>query len=108
MEHHVYFWLKQERKNDVDLALFEQGLADLYEISEVAGGMWGKSAATPERPVTDKSFDYALSMKFDSLADHDVYQEHADHDVFVNAFKNWWEKVLVMDVDQTTGPSPLT
>ena len=74
MEHHVYFWLKEERKNAADQALFEQGLADLFNIKEVAGGIWGQSADTPERPVTDKSFDYALSMSFDSMADHNVYQ----------------------------------
>ena len=98
MEHHVYFWLKEEKKNAADIATFEKGLADLFEISEVAGGVWGKSADTPERPVTDKNFDYALSMSFDSLAEHNIYQDHVDHDVFVNDFKDWWEKVLVMDV----------
>lgn len=98
MEHHVYFWLKQERKNAADLAAFEKGLADLFAIKEVADGIWGKSADTPERPVTEKGFDYALSMKFDSLEDHNVYQDHVDHDAFVDAFKDWWEKVLVMDV----------
>ena len=99
MEHHVYFWLKEEKKNAADQALFEQGLADLFKIKEVARGRWGKSADTPERPVTDKSFDYALSMQFDSMADHNVYQDDPDHDVFVDAFKDWWQKVLVMDVD---------
>ncbi len=98
MEHHVYFWLKQEKKNEADLVAFEQGLAELFEIKEVADGIWGKSADTPERPVTEKSFDYALSMKFDSLEDHNVYQDHVDHDRFVDVFKDWWEKVMVMDV----------
>jgi hypothetical protein len=49
--------------------------------------------------VTDKSFDYGLSMQFDSIADHNVYQDDPEHDVFVDAFKDWWQKVLVMDVD---------
>jgi hypothetical protein len=98
MEHHVYFWLKEERKNAADRDLFEKGLADLYRIKEVAGGIWGQSAETPERPVTDKSFDYALSMRFETMDDHNVYQEDPDHDVFLDAFKDWWEKVLVMDV----------
>ena len=98
MEHHVYFWLKEERKNEVNRVVFEKGLADLFGIDEVAGGMWGGSADTPERPVTDKTFDYALSLEFDSLDDHNVYQDHPDHDVFVAAFKDWWERVLVMDV----------
>lgn len=98
MEHHVYFWLKPERDNAADRSVFEKGLADLFEIDEVAGGMWGGSAPTAERPVTDKSFDYALSMQFVSLVTHDRYQEHPEHDVFVDQFKDWWQKVLVMDV----------
>ena len=84
MEHHVYFWLKEERKNEPDRVVFEKGLADLFGIDEVAGGMWGSSAKTPERPVTDKSFDYALSMEFDSLEQHNIYQEHPGHDIFID------------------------
>ena len=98
MEHHVYFWLKEEHKTEAGIATFEKALDDLYKIKEIAGGIWGKSAATPERPVTDKSFDYALSMKFDSIEKHDAYQVDPDHDVFVDTFKSWWEKVLIMDV----------
>jgi hypothetical protein len=99
MEHHVYFWLKDERNNESDRVVFEKGMADLFGIDVVAGGIWGSSAPTPERPVTDKSFDYALSMEFESVAKHDAYQVHPDHDVFVNTFKDWWKKVLIMDVD---------
>ena len=98
MEHHVYFWLKEEKKNAADMAAFEQGMMELLKIDLISDGLWGKSAATPERPVTDKSFDYALSLKFDSLERHNIYQDHPDHYVFVNAFKDWWEKVRVMDV----------
>ncbi|MBT8038045.1 MAG: Dabb family protein [Verrucomicrobiae bacterium] len=100
MEHHVYFWLKEEKKNSADLASFELGVMDLLKIGEISAGLWGKSADTPSRPVTDKSFDYAISLKFDSLELHNIYQDHPDHHVFVNAFKDWWEKVLVMDVDE--------
>lgn len=99
MEHHVYFWLKEEKKDAASVAAFEHGLDELLKIDQIASGVWGKSAATPERPVTDKSFDYAISLKFDSLDAHNVYQDHADHHVFVNAFKDLWEKALVMDVD---------
>lgn len=98
MEHHVYFWLKEGKKSSEDLAAFEQGMDELLKIGEISSGLWGKSAATPERPVTDKSFDYALSLKFDTLDLHNIYQDHADHHVFVNAFKDYWKKVVVMDV----------
>ena len=99
MEHHVYFWLKEEKKDATSIAAFEQGLNELLKIDQIASGLWGKSADTPDRPVTDKSFDYAISLKFDSLDAHNVYQDHPDHHVFVNAFKDLWDKALVMDVD---------
>ena len=98
MEHHVYFWLKEERNNAADREAFEKGLDALLKIEHIASGMWGVSSATPERPVTDKSFDYAISLKFDSIEDHDLYQDHSGHHVFVDTFLDYWEQAKVMDV----------
>ncbi len=98
MEHHVYFWLKEENRNATDRAVFEQGLATLFEIDLVAGGRWAVPAKVMERPVIDQSWDYALSMQFATLEDHDAYQVTADHQAFINTFKEWWAKVLVMDL----------
>ena len=99
MEHHVYFWLKDEFKTAENCAAFEKALDELLKVGEISGGLWGKSAATPERSVTDKSFDYALSVTFDSIEKHNAYQVHPDHDVFVDAYKSWWEQVRIMDID---------
>lgn len=99
MQHHVYFWLKSEHKTDTAIAAFEKGLQDMTELKTVASGGWGKPAPTAERPVTDKSWDYALYISFESLADHDAYQEHPEHDDFVADHKERWEKVLVMDAE---------
>lgn len=98
MEHHVYFWLKDERKNATDRATFEQGLADLFKIGLVGGGRWSVPAKVEIRPVVDQSWDYALSMTFATLADHDAYQIDPAHNVFIASFKDWWAKVLVMDL----------
>ena len=98
MEHHVYFWLKEERDNEADRATFEKGMDALLKIENIASGMWGVPSDTPERPVTDKSFDYALSLKFDSVEQHDLYQEHPEHHVFVDSFLDYWKEVKVMDV----------
>ncbi|GAA5494539.1 Stress responsive A/B Barrel Domain [Rubritalea squalenifaciens DSM 18772] len=99
MEHHVYFWLKDEHQNDQDRAAFEASLDQLLKTPNIASGGWGKPSNTPERPVTDKSFDYGLYLRFDSLEKHDAYQVHPEHDVFIDASKHLWAKVLVMDVD---------
>ncbi|WP_018969011.1 Dabb family protein [Rubritalea marina] len=99
MQHHVYFWLKEEFQNDASRAAFEKGLHNVSSVPMIAGGGWGKPAPTPERPVTDKSFDYGLYLSFDNMEDHDAYQIHSEHDVFLDDYKHMWEKVLVMDVD---------
>ena len=61
MDHHVYFWLKEEFKNSADRAVFEQGLASLFEIGLVKGGRWAVPAKVTIRPVIDQSWDYACS-----------------------------------------------
>ena len=98
MEHHVYFWLKDDHKNESDRAVFESGLADLFRIGLVKGGRWSIPAKVMERPVIDQSWDYALSMQFANIEDHDAYQEEPNHHLFISSFKEWWAKVLVMDL----------
>ena len=99
MEHHVYFWMKEGRDNPSDRSRFEAGMNKLMESKTLDSGCWGQPAATEERPVTDHSWDYALSFKFATMEDHDSYQSNDPHHrEFVEDFKDWWERVLVMDV----------
>lgn len=98
MEHHVYFWLKEERKDAADRAAFERALQGLCEIPLVTGGRWAVPAAVELRPVVDQSWDYALSIRFASLEDHNSYQIDPAHQDFIASFKDWWAKVLVMDL----------
>jgi hypothetical protein len=98
MEHHVYFWLKEENQNAADRAVFEQGLDSLFKIGLVTGGRWAVPAKVMLRPVIDQSWDYALTMQFANVEDHDAYQVDPDHNVFIGTFKEWWAKVLVMDL----------
>jgi hypothetical protein len=98
MEHHVYFWLKEEFKGEEVCREFEAGMEKLLKIKTIASGIWGRQAKTPKRPVTDKTWDYALSLEFESVKNHNLYQEDPAHHEFVEAFKDRWEKVLVMDV----------
>ncbi|MBK1828793.1 Dabb family protein [Haloferula rosea] len=98
MEHHVYFWLKEAHRNDADRQAFEDGLRALFKIPQVAGGLFGKPADVMERPVIDTTWDYATSMRFESVEDQDAYQVHPDHDAFIEKFSSWWEKVQVRDL----------
>ncbi len=98
MDHHVYFWLKDEHQNPADRAVFEQGLDGLFKIGLVKSGRWSVPANVMPRPVIDQSWQYALTMQFDNIEDQDAYQIDADHHAFINTFKEWWAKVLVMDL----------
>lgn len=98
MEHHVYFWLKPDHQNAVDRAVFEQGLDSLFKVDLVKSGRWAVPANVMLRPVIDQSWDYALTMQFANVEDHDAYQIDPDHSVFIGTFKEWWAKVLVMDL----------
>lgn len=97
MLHTVFFWLKKDL-TDEQRALFETELALIPKISYLASGFCGKPAPTEERPVTDHSFDYSLSLSFKSMKDHEFYQSDCpDHLRFVNTCKPFFDKVVVYD-----------
>jgi len=99
IRHTVYFWLidglTAEQKQQ-----FEAGLRALFDIDVVRAGSHGTPAATPSRPVTKNDYDYALFLEFDSVEDHNTYQDHPDHDVFVDSFKPWFKTVMVFDTER--------
>jgi len=93
--HTVYFWLRkgvteQERKE------FHQGVHTLMQIDLIQLSMVGPPAMT-DRSVVDNSYDYAIMSTFANKADHDAYQTHPDHDVFIDNHKDKWERVQVYD-----------
>lgn len=98
MDHHVYFWLNEESQAPAQREAFEQGLASLFEIPLVKGGRWTIPAKVMPRPVIDQSWDYALTMQFDSIEDQDAYQIDPTHHAFIDSNKHRWAKVLVMDL----------
>jgi hypothetical protein len=98
MEHHVYFWLGEDHQNADDRAAFETGLDSLTKLNGVKRGLWSVPAKVAPRPVVDLSWDYALSISFEDVAAHDAYQIDPVHQVFIDSFKPWWSKVLVMDL----------
>lgn len=102
MEHHVYFWLKDEHKNPEDLKAFEAGLDDLLKVPGLVSGFWAVPAKVMERPVIDQSWDYATSFTFESVAAQDAYQDDPDHHVFIDGFKEWWAKVEVRDLERVS------
>lgn len=99
MLHTVFFWLKKDLTDD-QRAQFAAELARLPQISYLERGFCGRPAPTDERPVTDHSFDYSLSLAFKTMKDHDFYQTDCpDHKRFVDTCKPFFEKVIVYDAE---------
>lgn len=97
MTHTVFFWLKKDLSAE-QRELFEQELRLLPQIGYLADGKVGRPAATAARPVIDHSYDYSLILEFQSMADHDFYQDECpEHKRFVETCKPMFERVTVYD-----------
>lgn len=93
--HTVYFWMKADLSQENRTA-FEKGMEKLATVPSIQTVYWGPPAAT-DRDVIDSSYDYAWITHFANEADHDKYQEDQIHLDFIEASKDWWEKVQVYD-----------
>jgi hypothetical protein len=95
--HSVYFWFK----SDADPALvarFEDGLTRLATIPDIQTAHFGRPEATPQRPVIDDTYAWALIDTFADIDAHERYQAHPIHQEFVSEFAPAWQKVQVYDV----------
>ena len=92
--HTVFFWLKD--CSDEDRLAFEPGLTRLIENQGIAHAWWGRPAGV-DRDVVDGSYDYSLTLVFETRADHDNYQTAAAHQVFIDNHSHIWDRVQVYD-----------
>ena len=95
--HSVYFWLDSSITAQ-QCELFENELALLGKIESVNRASYGKPSST-DRPVVERSYDYALVLEFESIADHDRYQVDPAHLDFINRCQSLWSQVKIFDVD---------
>ena len=51
------------------------------------------------RAVVDTTYTFSLIILFDDIAGHDVYQVHAIHKAFLEAFRERFEKVVIYDAE---------
>ena len=96
--HNVLFWLKKDLP-DADRSAFRQGLQSLAGIPTVRQLFIGAPADTPARPVIDTTYDFMLTVLFDSLDDHNTYQDHRLHRAFVADHADKWLRVVVRDAE---------
>ena len=92
--HTVFFWLTD--CSDEDRLAFEPGLRRLIESRGIAHAWWGQPAGV-DRDVVDGSYDYSLTLVFETRADHDNYQTAAEHQVFIDNHSHIWDRVQVYD-----------
>ena len=96
MIHTVYFWLKPGL-SEADLANFVRGAKQLGNAPTVLHCYVGAPAATPEREVTDHSFDYSLHLLFTDIEGHNAYQVDPIHLKFVEEQAHKFATVKVLD-----------
>lgn len=97
--HSVYFWLvpgltAPQREN------FHAAVKKLSAIRAVEKIYVGGPASIPERSVTDRSFDVALTIVFKDGPAHDAYQVDPLHLAFVERNKASWTRVLIFDSEE--------
>ena len=110
--HSAIFWLRKDL-TPAERGLFDSEVRRLAQISYLERGYVGTPAETQSRPVTDHSFDYATSLHFKSLEDHEFYQTKCeDHARFVAVCKTFWQRVVIYDMSPLAGQhndgSPVT
>ena len=97
LTHVVLFWTKPAL-SAVEHQDFQTGLLSLPAISSVSTGWVGTPSAT-NRPVIDRSYAFALTLRFEDIAAHDAYQVDPVHDAFHDRCEKYWAKVVVYDYD---------
>lgn len=95
LAHHVLFWLKAETTADQTVA-FKKGLESLQNIEVVKTFHIGTPAAI-DRAVVDTTYTFSLTIFFEDLDGHDVYQVHELHKAFLDQFRELFEKVVIYD-----------
>lgn len=94
--HNVYFWLKPEL-TPAQRADFRQGLETLTAIKVVDKVSIGTPAPTGDRPVIERSYDFALIVQCRDVAAEAAYQVDPTHRAFVEKYKTCWTRVQIFD-----------
>lgn len=78
--------------------LFTSEIMKLTKLASVKHGWFGKPAAT-DRPVIDRSYDYALVVDVGDAAGHDAWQTDPGHLAVRNVVGGMWDRILIYDVE---------
>ncbi|HEY9117224.1 MAG TPA: Dabb family protein [Roseivirga sp.] len=95
--HTAYFWFK-EGVTDEQIEAFHKRSEELTKIPEVMALYTGKPADT-NRPIVERSYDFAVVVHLKDLAAHDAYQQHPIHQKLLTDYSPLWERVMVTDIE---------
>ena len=94
--HTVFFWMKKNAPKSAPKQTIQDALK--YLNTPTVKHLWaGAPSKTAPRDVINSTYDVGLTVTFDSVADHDAYQEAASHQVFIKRNKKNWLRVEVFD-----------
>ncbi len=96
--HTVFFWLKPDL-TAAQRAEFRRGVESLAGIKHVDNVYVGAPAATPDRPVIDKTFTVGLTVVCRDLAAHEAYQSDPVHLAFASRFNSYWARLQIYDAE---------
>jgi hypothetical protein len=97
--HTVYFWLHEGTSDEARAQLVQDCRTLLSQVPTVRQVWAGPPAGTP-RDVVDNSYGCGLTVLFDDVAGHDVYQDHPLHYDFIERNQAIWQRVQVYDFVQ--------
>ena len=96
--HSALFWLRKDL-DPTDREMFVAEVRRLANIPYLHAGFVGTPAKTERRSVADHSFDFATSLHFKSLEDHEFYQTKCEyHARFVATCQSYWERIVIHDI----------
>ena len=94
--HTAYFWFKEGASEERKTAMIKD-TENLRKIASVKGLFYGSPAAT-DRPVVEKSYDFAVVVHFEDLTGHDAYQNDQIHLDLLANHSDLWSRVMVTDI----------
>ena len=96
LDHTVFFWMKKNAPKNAAKQTIQDALK--YLNSSTVKQIWaGAPARTEVRDVVNATYDVGLTVTFDTVADHDAYQDDPQHQVFIKRNKKNWLRVEVYD-----------
>lgn len=95
--HSVYIWFKEGVTEEQRKQMYAD-TEELRKLEIVKALYTGKPAAT-DRPIVERSYDFAIIVHFENLAGHDIYQQHPTHLTLLKNYSPLWERVMITDVE---------